>query len=79
MKEITDKEFLRLFKDLHYKLKMRGLKPDYMRLDNEGSQSFQRELQSKDIDNQPDPPGMDFCNADECANSTFKDKLIEGL
>ena len=76
MKEIIDKEFLRVFKDLHYKLNMRGLKPDYKRLDNEGSPAFQRELQSKDIDNQPDPPGMNFRNADERATSTFKNKLI---
>ena len=35
MKAISDGEFIRVFKDLHKHLLIRGLKPAYMRLYNE--------------------------------------------
>ena len=37
MKNRTDKEFIRVFQDIHGHLTKRVLKPNYMRLDNEAS------------------------------------------
>ena len=42
MKVRTDREFIRVFKDLHDNLPTRGLKTTYMRLDNEYSLTLQR-------------------------------------
>ena len=62
MKNRTDKEFIRLFQDLHGNLTARGLKPNYMRLDNEESPAFQALLKDKRIDYQLAPPGMHIGN-----------------
>ena len=42
MKSISDRDFIRVFTDLHGNLITRGINPAYMRLDNEASPDFQR-------------------------------------
>ena len=42
MKLRSDREFIQVFTDLHEHLITRGLKPAYMRLENEASPAFQR-------------------------------------
>ena len=79
MKEISDSEVIQVFRDLHDHLLTRRRNPAYMRLDNEASPSFQRELKSKDIDFQLAPPGMHFHNTEERAISIFKDHFIAGF
>ena len=60
MKERSCSKFIRVFRDLHDHLLTRGLKPAYMRLDNEASHAFQRDIKSKDIYLKLAPPGMNF-------------------
>ena len=56
MKERPDSEFIRVFKDLYDHPLTKVYNPEYMRLDNEASTLFQRELTTKDIDFQLAPP-----------------------
>ena len=79
MKNRTDKEFICVFQDLHGHLNTRGLKPNYMRLDNEASPTFQTLLKDKCIDYQLEPPGMHRRIAEERAIRTFKYHFITGL
>ena len=79
MKNRTDKEFIRVFRYLHVNLTIRGLKSNYMQLDNEASPAFQALLKYKCIDYQLAPPGMHRRNAAERAISNFKDHFIAGL
>ena len=55
MKSRADSEFILVFTDLHEHLPTRGLNPAYMRLENEASPAFQRELLAKNIDFQLPP------------------------
>ena len=48
-KNRTDKEFIRVFQDLHVHITKRGLKLKYMQLDNDASPSFQALLKDKCI------------------------------
>ena len=50
MKEISDSESIQVFKDLHEHILTRGLKPEYMRLENEASPDFQRYTKAKGIE-----------------------------
>ena len=50
MNNRKDKEFTRVFQDLHGHLTTRGLKPNYMVLDNEALPSFQALLKDNFID-----------------------------
>ena len=79
MKSRLDIEFIRVFTDLHEHLLTRGVKPAYMRLDNEASPAFQIEIKANNIDFQLTPPVMHRRNAAEQAMSTFKDHFIAGL
>ena len=79
MKAISESEFKRVFKYLHEHLLTRGFNPEYMKLYNEASTAFQRELKVKNIEFQLAPPVIYFCNAAECAISTFKDHFMVGL
>ena len=80
IKARSDSEFNRFFKDLHEHLLARGVNPAYMRLYTEyPPPAFQRELNSKDINLQLQPPGMYRRNAAECVISTFKDHFILGI
>ena len=72
-------DFIRVFTDLHYHLLTRWIKPAYMRLDNEASPTFQRELKAKNINFQLPPPLMHCHNAAERAIRTFKYHFIVGL
>ena len=79
MKSRLDSEFIRVFTDLHERLLARGINPAYMKLDNEASPAFQRELKAKNINFQIAPPGMHRRNAAERSISKFKDHFIPGL
>ena len=79
MKNRTEKEFIPVFQYLHGNLTKRGLKPNYMQLDNKASPVFQSLLKDKCIDYQLAPPGMHRRNAAERAISTFKDHFIAGI
>ena len=63
MKNMTDKELIHVFQDLHGHLTTIGLKHNYMRLDNEVLPAFQDLLKDKCIDYQLAPPGMHIRNA----------------
>ena len=77
MKVRTDKDFLRVFNDLHVQLNMRGLNIAYMILDNEASPVLQQKLRSKDIYYQLSPPVMHHYNADELSIGTFKYRFLQ--
>ena len=79
MKAISGSKFIWVFKDLHKHLFTIGINPEYKRMDNEASPTFQKELKSKDIDFQLSPPGIHRPNAHERAISTFKDYFIAGI
>ena len=79
MKARTDKEFLRAFNDQHNHPTTRGIKPDYMQLENEASLDFQQEICSKDIYYQIPPPGIQRQNPDEHAIITFKYHFTTGI
>ena len=79
MKSQADSKFIRVFTDLYEHLLTRGLRPAYMRLDNEYSPTFQRELKANKIDFQLSPPGMHRRNAAEWEIITFKEHFIAGL
>ena len=79
MKEKSDNEFIRVFKDLHDHLLARGVKSAYMTLYNEASTDFQREIDSKGIRFQLAPPGINCRNAAEREISTFKGHFISGI
>ena len=63
MKSIVYSKFIQVFADLYDRLLTRGIKPEYIRLDNESSPDFQRELKAKNIYFQPSPPRMYRRNA----------------
>ena len=44
MKAIIDKEFIQFLQDLHENLTTMGLKPTYLRLDNESSSALENLL-----------------------------------
>ena len=50
IKNRTDKEFIRVFQDIHGHLTTRGLKPNYMRLYNEALPAFQALIKDNCID-----------------------------
>ena len=79
MKNRTEKYFICVFQYLHGHLTTRGIKPNYMLLDNEVSPSFQALLKYKCIDYQLAPPGIHRRNEAERTISTFKDQLISGI
>ena len=79
MKSVEDSEFIRVYTDFHEHILARGLKPSYMKLDNEAYPHFQRELKANNIDFQISPPGMHRRNAAERAISTFKGDFIAGI
>ena len=79
MKNRTDKEFICVLRDLHGHRTTRGLKPNYMRFDNDALPSFLALLKYKCIDYQLPPPCMYRRNAAEQAISTFKYHFISGL
>ena len=78
MKSTADRDFIRVFTDIHEHLLNRGIKPEYTRLNNKASTAFQIE-KPKDIDFQPAPPGMHRRNAADRTISTFKDQFIAGI
>ena len=58
IKEISDKEFIRVFQYLHGYLTTKRLKPNYTSLYNEALPAFQNLLKDKRIDFQLDPHGI---------------------
>ena len=79
MKNITYKEFIHVFQDLHDHLNTRGLKRNYTQLENEASYAFQDLLKEKNTNYQLDPPGMNRRNVLERAIIKFKYHFITGL
>ena len=79
MENSTDKEFIRVFQYLYGRLTTRGVKHNYMRLDNESPPAFQALLKDNCIDCQLALSGMHIRNAAERAISTFKYHFISGL
>ena len=76
MKNRTDKEFIRIFQDIHGHRTTRGLKPNYVRLDNEASPSLQYLLKDKCINYQMAPPDMHIQNTADRSISTFRYHFI---
>ena len=79
MKNMTDKEFIRVFQDINGHLPTRGLKPNHMQLDNEASPEFQVLLKDKCINYQLAPPFMHRRNSEERDICTFNNNFIAGL
>ena len=79
MKNRMDKEFIRVFQDLHGHLITSCLNPNYIILDNGASPAFQDIRKEKCIDYQLDPPGIHIINAEERVISTSKDQFIAGI
>ena len=79
MKARTDKEIISVFQGLHENLTTRGLKPNYMWLDNKAQPEFQDLQKEKSIDYQLDPQVMYHINSKERNTSTFKDRFITGI
>ena len=79
MKNRRDKEFVRVFHDLHGHLTARGLKPNCMQFDNEALPEFQTLMKEKCIGYQLNPPGMHIHNAAELSIINFKYHFIAGL
>ena len=79
MNNRTDKYFIRVFQDLHKHLTTRGLKHNYMRLDNESYQEFKALLKDKNIDRKLAPPDMHTHNVAERSIRTFKYYFTAGL
>ena len=78
MEARTYRELIQVLKDLHEYCLTRGLKPAYMRLENEAPPDFQREIQAKGIQLQLTPPAMHLHNAAEHAISMSKENFIAG-
>ena len=78
MKSMTDSKFVWFFKELHAHILTSVLNTAYMRLENEASPAFQRELQAQDIKFQLAPPGLDCRNADEHAIIKLKYHIVAG-
>ena len=79
MKSRAEIKFIQVFTDLHENLLTRGIKPAYMRLENESSTAFWGELKAKNIEFQVAPPEMHHRNAEKRAISAFKDNFIVGI
>ena len=79
MKSITDKEFLRVFQDIHKHLTTRGLKPSYLILDNKYLPSIRSAIQYKGIYYQVLPPGIHQRKTAESSISISKDNFNVGL
>eukprot|EP00957_Ditylum_brightwellii_P170286 12962258-Ditylum_brightwellii.AAC.1 len=70
---------MRAFDVLHDYLQQRGLKPKYIKLDNEASAALVHNMKNKKIDVQLAPSHMHRSNAAERAIQTFRDHFIAGL
>ena len=79
MKSRSGSKFIWLLKNLHEHLITRGINPAYARLDNETTPAFQRELKSKDITFQLEPPLMHLYNAAERLIIKFKYHFVAGI
>ena len=75
MKYGTDSECIWVFKDKPWHILTRGINPAYMILEK-ASPTYQRELQSKDINFQLSLTGIYRGKADERAISTLKNHFI---
>ena len=74
-----DKEFIRVFQDLHKNLTTRVLNSEYIKLDNWKSPKYQYLLKENNIDYQQAPPGIQQCNTADEFISTLKDTFITRL
>ena len=76
MKYGTDGECIRVFKDTHWHILTRGINTAYMLLETKASPTYQKELQSKDINFQLSLTGIYCLKAAERAISTLKNHFI---
>jgi hypothetical protein len=79
IKDRTSPELLRAFQVMEQELVARGLKPKYMKLDNEASKLLKTYLHQQNITFQLVPPYRHRRNAAERAIRSFKYHLIAGL
>jgi hypothetical protein len=79
IKDRTAPELLRAFQVMEQELVARGLKPKFMKLDNEASKLLKTYLHQQNITFQLVPPYRHIRNAAERAIRSFKDQLIAGL
>eukprot|EP00957_Ditylum_brightwellii_P178108 13565825-Ditylum_brightwellii.AAC.1 len=70
---------MKAFDSIHEYLLQGGLKPKYMRMDNEALAALLRNMEKKKLDVQLAPPHMHRRNAAKQAIQTFKDHFIAGL
>ena len=79
MQNRTDAEIFRAYAKLSNDLINRGMRPKLQILDNEASQSLQREIFTRHCNLQMVPPHMHRQNAAERAIRTFNNTFIAGL
>jgi hypothetical protein len=79
IKDLTSPELLKAFQVMEQELVARGLKPKFMKLDNEASKLLETYLHQQYITFQLVPPYSHRRNSSERAIRSFKDHLIAGL
>eukprot|EP00957_Ditylum_brightwellii_P081007 6161779-Ditylum_brightwellii.AAC.1 len=75
----TKMEIMHTFDILHEYLQHRGVAPQYVKMDNEASQSMLHNLEDKKIKYQLVPLYMHQQNLVKCAIQTFKNHFLSGL
>ena len=76
MKNRSDEEFLRVYKDIIEYLKQKGLHPKIQRLDNEASDAYKQLIKEYNINYQLTPAQIHRRNLAERAIKTFKAHFI---
>jgi hypothetical protein len=76
IKNWSEQEFLRAYKEVYDDLENKGFKPKFHKLDNESSNEIQKCIASRNTDVQFAPPDMHRQNAAECAVCTWKNHFI---
>ena len=79
MRNRSDEEMIRVFKEVYEYLESKGFKPKFHVTDNECSQRIKRYLQSQGATHQAVPADAHGANAAERAVQTFKNHFIAGL
>ena len=76
IKNRSEQEFLRAYKEVYDDLENKGFKPKFHKLDNESSNKIQKFIASRNTDVQFAPPDMHRQNAAERAVRTWKNHFI---
>ena len=76
IKNRSEQEFLRAYKEVYDDMEKRGFKPKFHKLDNKSSAEIQKFIASRNANVQFAPPDMHRQNAAERAVRTWKNHFI---